>query len=104
LKIDGTTDSTGQSSSTYFTDGSSGAYSAEVYRTGISRISGQYRNADYPELKAFIPIPTVTLSVDNASISENAGVATITATLSEAYASDVTVTRAILVPSTWRRN
>jgi VCBS repeat-containing protein len=92
LKINGTTDSTGQSSSTYFTDGSSGAYSAEVYSDWDFTDIWQYRNADYPELKAFIPIPTVTLSVDNASISENAGVATITATLSEAYASDVTVT------------
>ena len=36
--------------------------------------------------------PTVTLSVDNASIAENAGVATVTATLSAASASEVTVT------------
>ena len=37
-------------------------------------------------------VPTVTLSVDNASIAENAGVATVTATLSAISASDVTVT------------
>lgn len=37
-------------------------------------------------------LPTVTLSVDNASISENGGSATVTATLSTASASSVTVT------------
>jgi len=97
LTIDSVSSSaTGQATAGYFTDGSSGTYSAAFYTAMVTDWDftdiWQYKSASYPELKVFTPLPAVALSVNNANIAENAGVATVTATLSAVTTKDVTVT------------
>ena len=90
ISSDSKTDEGGTSATGAFTTSMTGltpntTYYVRAYATNTAGTS-------YGAQVSFTTGPVVTLSVDNATIAENGGTATVTATLSSAAASDVTVT------------